>query len=91
MLTIALMCVGIAAGKWLFPRKGKTANSRLQTALTILLIFTMGVSIGQNDDLLQNIASIGLDSALFCLLAMAASILLVYLATRKLLPRKKAG
>ena len=87
MLTIALMCVGIAAGKWLFPRKGKTANSRLQTALTILLIFTMG----QNEDLLQNIASIGLDSALFCLLAMAASILLVYLATRKLLPRKKAG
>ena len=89
MLTIALMCVGIAAGKWLFPRKGKTANSRLQTALTILLIFTMGVSIGQNEDLLQNIASIGLDSALFCLFSMGASILAVYCATRKILPKKK--
>ena len=91
MLTIALICLGIAIGKWLFPQKWQKANARLQTLLTILLIFAMGVSIGRNDGLLQNLATLGLDSALFCLLAMAASILLVYLATRKLLPRKKAG
>ena len=89
MLTIALMCFGIAIGKWLFPQKWQKANARLQTLLTILLIFTMGVSIGRNDGLLQNLATLGLDSVLFCLFSMGASILAVYWATRKILPKKK--
>ena len=89
MLTIALMCLGIAIGKWLFPQKWQKANNCLQTVLTILLIFTMGVSIGRNDALLQNLATLGLARALFCLFSMGASVLAVYCATRKILPKKK--
>lgn len=91
MLTIGLMCIGIATGKWLFPKAWKRINTRAQTFLTILLIFSMGVSIGKNEALLRDIGRLGLDSLLFCLFPMAASILVVYLTTRKMLPRKKEG
>lgn len=83
MLTILLMCAGVLVGKLLFPERWASANSRLQVVLTILLIFTMGVSIGRNDDLLGNLASIGLDSALFCVIPMAASVALVYVVGRR--------
>lgn len=84
MLTILLMCLGVLVGKFLFPERWSRANGRLQVVLTVLLIFTMGVSIGRNDDLLGNIASIGLDSALFCVVPMAVSVVLVYLVTRRM-------
>ena len=62
MQTILIMCAGIAVGKLLFPRRWAVGNGALQTVLTILLIFTMGVSIGRNENLLQNLGSIGLAS-----------------------------
>lgn len=83
MLTILLMCAGMLVGKLLFPERWANANSRLQVVLTVLLIFTMGVSIGRNDDLLGNLASIGLDSALFCVIPMAASVAIVYVVGRR--------
>lgn len=91
MLTIALMCVGALVGRFLFPQWWARANSRVQTALTILLIFTMGVSIGRNDELLGNLSSIGLDSVLFCLVPMAASVALAHLLARRALGAKKEG
>ena len=89
MQTIVLMCIGIAVGKWVFPKKWGRANSFLQTALTILLIFVMGVTIGKDDDLLQNLASIGLDSMLFCLIPTALSLLLVYILSKRILDKTR--
>ncbi|MBM6774589.1 hypothetical protein [Olsenella profusa] len=82
MLTIALMCVGAVVGRWAFPRGWARANARTQTVLTALLIFTMGVTIGSNDELLGNLGSFGLESALFCLVPTALSVALVYALTR---------
>ena len=89
MITICVMCAGILVGKFFFPERFKKGNELLQTVCTALLIFAMGVSIGRNDGLLQNLATLGLDSVLFCLFSMGASILAVYCATRKILPKKK--
>lgn len=89
MLTILLMCAGVLIGKLLFPERWSGANGRLQVVLTVLLIFTMGVSIGRNDDLLRNLTSIGLDSALFCVIPMAASVALVYLVARRAFAAKE--
>ena len=72
MLTIVLMCAGALIGRFLLPPWWVRGNSRVQAALTVLLIFTMGVSIG-------------LDSALFCLIPMAASVALVHLLARRAL------
>lgn len=83
MLTIALMCLGAVVGKFVLPRWWARANSRVQLVLTVLLIFTMGVSIGRNEDLLRNLTTIGLDSALFCLIPMAASVVLAHLLARR--------
>ena len=88
MQTILIMCAGIAVGKLLFPRRWAVGNGALQTVLTILLIFTMGVSIGRNENLLQNLGSIGLASVAFCLLSMAGSVAVVYLSTRRIFPRQ---
>ena len=66
--------------RWVF---ALTACASIAAVILIcVFLFANGVDVYKRQ---------GLDSALFCLLAMAASILLVYLATRKLLPRKKAG
>ena len=83
MLTIVLMCAGALIGRLAFPEWWARGNSRLQVVLTILLIFTMGASIGRNDDLLSNLATIGLDSALFCVIPTAASVALVHLLARR--------
>lgn len=83
MQTILLMCVGIAIGRWIFPKKWNKALCHIQTVFTVLLIFCMGLSLGKNDGLLSNLPSIGLESLLFCLFPMVASMGLVYLITKK--------
>ncbi|MBM6675715.1 LysO family transporter [Olsenella uli] len=85
MLTVVLMCAGALIGRFLLPPWWVRGNSRVQAALTVLLIFTMGVSIGRNDDLFGDLGSIGLDGALFCLIPMAASVALVHLLARRAL------
>lgn len=91
MQTILWMCLGVAVGKWLFPRKWAGKNSKLQTALTLLMIFTMGLSLGSDEDLLHSLTTMGGDSILFCLLPMAASVLVVYLVTHLWFDRKRGG
>lgn len=83
MLTMALMCLGAVVGRFVLPHWWARANSRVQLVLTVLLIFTMGVSIGRNEDLLHNLGTIGLDSALFCLIPMAVSIALAHLLAKR--------
>lgn len=83
MLITLIMCAGILVGRLLLPRALTAANARLQTALTLLLIFTMGLSIGGDESLLAALPVIGLDSLIFCALAMGASVALVYAVTRR--------
>lgn len=83
MITILLMCGGIAAGKFLFKKEFSRYNGKLQTLLTLILIFLMGVTIGKNEDLKSNISVIGFDSLIFCLIPSICSVILVYIVTRK--------
>ena len=78
MITICVMCAGILVGKFFFPERFKKGNELLQTVCTALLIFAMGVTLGQKEDLFDNLLSLGLDS----LIPTAASILIVILLTR---------
>ena len=82
MITICVMCAGILVGKFLFSERFKKGNELLQTLCTVLLIFAMGVTLGQKEDLFDDLASLGLDSLLFFALPTAASILIVIFLTR---------
>ena len=89
MITIGVMCAGIAAGKFFFPERLRKANELLQVLCTALLIFSMGVTLGGKEDLFDDLLSLGLESLLFFALPTAASIFLVVLLTRSFPGRKR--
>ena len=85
MTTLAVMAAGILAGR-VFPAGQKSNNERLQLLCTLLLIFSMGVSLGQREDFFSELALLGAQALLFFLLPTVCSILLVYALTRRFLP-----
>lgn len=88
---LIVMCLGIAAGKYLFPRRAAKANERLQLLCTLLLIFSMGVMLGRREDFFRELSSLGLTSLLFCLVPTALSVLAVYRLSRRFLERREEG
>lgn len=84
METIIIMILGIAAGR-VFPEKYGGVNEKLQLCCTLLLIFSMGVGLGQREGFFSEIAFLGAQSFLFFLVPTLFSIAAVYLLTRRLL------
>lgn len=58
--------------------KGIRINSRLQIVWLMLLIFSMGVSIGRNGDIVRNLPVLGGRAVLFAVLAIVCSVIVVY-------------
>lgn len=58
--------------------KGIKLNSKLQTVWLMLLIFSMGVSIGRNGEIVKNLPLLGGKAVLFALLAIVCSVAVVY-------------
>ena len=79
------MCVGVVVGATVFPQKLKRWNSRLQLAMTALLIFTMGVSLGSRPGFLEELGAIGTKSLIFAILPILASVALVYPLSKRFL------
>ena len=88
MDVLIVMCVGVLVGNRIFPRKAKGINEKVQLICTLLLIFSMGVMLGQKDNFLQDLFSLGAASFLMFLLPTAASILVVYLLTERFFVKK---
>ena len=55
MTTILIMFAGVLVGATVFPARLKVWNSRLQVAMTALLIFTMGVGLGSRPGFLAEL------------------------------------
>lgn len=89
MLTIAVMCLGVLMGATVFPEKLKKWNSRLQTAATALLIFTMGVGLGSRPDFLSEVGEIGLESLVLAVVPAALSVAAVYPLSRRFLEKRR--
>lgn len=83
-----VMCIGILVGKFLIPEKAKTANEYLSLLCTFLLIFSMGITLGADDNFFEELSALGVTSFLFFLIPTALSILLVYLLTRHFMQKK---
>ena len=80
---LLVMCMGILVGKFLFPPKAKKWNEAVSLGCTLLLIFSMGVMLGQKEDFLKELSALGAKSFLFFLLPTLLSVLAVYLLTKR--------
>ena len=89
MYILVVMCAGVLVGRFLFPEKKKRANEYLQTACTAVLIFAMGISLGQKEHFFSELLSLGGDSILFFAIPTLFSIVFVYLLTKKFFGGKK--
>ncbi len=65
MEILVIMGIGVAIGHFIFPKRAKTINERLQVACTLVLIFSMGVMLGQRENFLGELATVGWQSFVF--------------------------
>lgn len=90
MDVIVVMCLGILAGRFLVPKVAKKGNDLISMVCTALLIFSMGVMLGQKENFLEELSSLGLSSLLFFLVPTALSILAVFFLTKKFMQKDKS-
>ncbi len=82
---IIFLIAGIIVGNKLkLTDRGKTINGKFQLAGLLLLLFSMGISIGANSDVIANLSTIGIKALLFAVLTTLGSIVLVYVASLRL-------
>lgn len=81
------MIIGIS-GK--IPEKYMKYNTRFQRVGIVLLLFSMGASIGSNRKMLGQIQFIGFKAFSFALLACLFSVIITYIVTKKYLGDKKS-
>ena len=84
-ILLIAMALGVALGATVFPERLKGLNSKLTLVTTGLLIFSMGVSLGGRPAFLEELATIGVSSLLFCLIPIICSVVAVYVLTRVLM------
>ncbi len=91
MVLRVLLYIGILALGWFISSKGKIHEklmkkiSSIQSLILFGLIFTMGLRIGMDEQILSSIGQIGLMAAVFALATASLSILFVYAARKKLI------
>lgn len=75
---LLVMCVGILIGNRFFSHKYKKVNENLQLICTILLIFSMGVTLGRRENFLQELNMLGWHSFIFFLVPSLFSLIIVF-------------
>lgn len=69
--------------------RGKRLNGKLQQIGVIFLLFSMGVSIGADNDIIKNLSLIGLKAFLFAIGTIGCSVIAVYILSEKFLVKNK--
>lgn len=81
-LILISLVVGIIIGLLgIIPKKYMKFNSRFQQIGVVLLLFSMGASIGSNKELILNIKILGLKAVTFALFTCLFSIIFTYITT----------
>lgn len=86
MWTILVSLIaGIIIGLFKFlPERIVKYNIRAQQVGVVLLLFSMGASIGANRKLLSNIETLGIKALTYSLLAILFSIIVLYIVSGKI-------
>lgn len=82
--------IGITVGiSNIIPEKYIKYNNWFQRAGIVLLLFSMGASIGSNRKMIGQIKYLGLKAFVFALMACLFSVIFTYLITKKFMEVKK--
>lgn len=91
VLYMLFVAAGIFAGaRILSPDRKYAWIGRIQTAALLLLIFTMGVTIGADRRVLSSVGTLGAQAFVISVAAVAGSVLFVY-AGRRLMRLDRRG
>lgn len=91
MDAVIVMCLGVLVGRFLVPGKIKKGNELISLSCTFLLILSMGIKLGRDEALLQNLSTLGLSSLLLFLVPTLLSIAVVFILTRKFMAKKTSN
>lgn len=83
------MACGFLIGFYLFPARHAKKNATVQIVCTAVLIFIMGAKLGLRPNFVQELAGLGLRSLVFSAVPIAASVLAVWLLSRRFLEREE--
>ena len=85
---ILFLTVGISIGFFFnLSEKSKKMNSNLQLLGLVLLLFSMGISIGANDNIVNSIGKIGFQSFLFAFFSIASTLAVGFVISKFLYRR----
>ena len=62
---LLVMCAGVLLGARWFPQKLYRFNANLQLLCTVILIFSMGVSLGARPQFFEELSTLGVQSLFF--------------------------
>lgn len=79
--------IGIGVGLRRFPNL--TIIGKLMTGVIFLLLFILGKSVGKNDALMSNLASIGMQAFIITSAAIAGSVLMSWFVYKHFFEEKK--
>lgn len=88
MVVEMIMLVGVLIGYFAPLKKYAAFNSRLQMVCTAVLIFSMGVSLGNRENFFSELAELGLESAVYSIVPIIFSVIAVYLLTKRFMKPK---
>lgn len=89
-LILISLAVGIIIGLFqLIPPKCLKWNAKFQQSGVILLLFSMGASIGANKEIIGNLRNMGVQAAVFATLTSICSITAVYIISKVVLLNKR--
>lgn len=90
MLTVfAIMLLGIGAGYFLRRIPDIKIIGKLITYFIFLLLFFLGISVGHNEKIVNNLTTIGLQALIITMGAIAGSILLAWFVYKKFFVKGK--
>jgi hypothetical protein len=87
MVNVAVLVLPLVAGLslgYLLRERRKVDLAKVTLGIILILIFSLGFSIGSNNELLGSILGVGLSSLLMALLAIGFSVLFVVLIRRRM-------
>lgn len=86
---LMVMCVGMLIGNKFFPSRYKKINEQLQLICTILLIFSMGVTLGKRENFIQELSLLGWHSFIFFFIPSLFSLIIVFVLTYHFIEKRK--
>lgn len=89
MLILGIMMLGVVIGLKFNLKKTLKVNGIIQVILTGILIFCMGVSLGSRENFFSELAELGWKSVAYMLMAVAFSVLFVFILTKLFMERKE--